>query len=937
MKKLLLSTVSLAALLGNIDVSGQEKIGLQKYDYVTNGDANIYQGIPNISLPLFNVEVPTTGISINLDLNYTSESASAFNMISDVGKGWNLSTMGSIVRNKTRIDSDYYTSTTANEAWSDVYVYNYPGGSGKFYIGMDKTTQQLIGVHTVPANDKIIVTKDTSKPNKILSFTIIDNKGNRYLFDKTNINKMYIGDGTSTSPSQYKFINSGFFLSKIVNIKNEEMVNIEYITATQAITSPAGTLQNQKIKKVTINKVGSIEYDYLDNGTPTNLNSGRDADWYTLKKVMLKNTRNEIINQYLFTKLSYLKELSNLDKNGTSIQKFSFEYKNENQSNTDMYIDQYGYPSHFEACNLDSGELRSPYTTDRNSASNGALQRIILPTGGITEYEFEPHSMVDYTTNQGNCTASECYFNNYDFDKIYTLNFDTQINSQYTVNLPSGYQNKLFVKYNYTLHPAPPGNPGSSTVIQYKIGGNIGDKLLNPLIQQECIQDIRLFTNLSGPLNFTFSGLKKGYGTVDIYAAKQQKRDKNIYGYGLRIKSIKNFNPGEIIPVSYTRYEYDTFNDPLLTSGTGLDSSDEISFIDSSPKASIPVGYTNVKMTNMIDGSYSKYYFTSPLEFINIPSTFFGSDDKDMKNYLRTMGLLQKREDYGSGNQLLQKSEFQYEYKGIPLANVNFQGNAVKKINISKQSSFMETYVSGTSKKLSSSSESIFDDTYNYVTSSKETSADGTTVEKTLLYPNEKGIQKLLTANMVDVLLETTIKKNGKLIGKAETKFDDASHLYPTSVLSYNMQTQAPVMVTKLDIYDNKGNLVQTTAKNGILTTTVWGYYQTKPIAVITGIGYAQIGSLPVVAAAVAASNSDFDDPSTEPALILALENLRKDPALAGYSVSATTYDPLVGVTNSISANGIRAVNIYDTANRLIKVTNASGETLQEYQYNYKH
>jgi uncharacterized protein RhaS with RHS repeats len=151
------------------------------------------------------------------------------------------------------------------------------------------------------------------------------------------------------------------------------------------------------------------------------------------------------------------------------------------------------------------------------------------------------------------------------------------------------------------------------------------------------------------------------------------------------------------------------------------------------------------------------------------------------------------------------------------------------------------------------------------------------------------------------------------------------------------MQTQAPVTASTLNIYDSKGNLVQTTGKNGIPVTTIWGYYQTKPIAVISGASYAQVSSLATVTAAITASNADRDDPTQEPQLVTALENLRKDPALQNYTVTATTYDPMIGVTSSISANGIRTVNVYDAANRLIKVTDAAGKTLQEHQYNYKN
>ncbi len=300
------------------------------------------------------------------------------------------------------------------------------------------------------------------------------------------------------------------------------------------------------------------------------------------------------------------------------------------------------------------------------------------------------------------------------------------------------------------------------------------------------------------------------------------------------------------------------------------------------------------------------------------------------------MGMLEKKETYSEG-QLLQKVEMNYQLKEVPLPNIMDGTSAVKKIVISKQGSATENYISGTAKKLVSGSERIFEDTYSNMVSSKETLQDGIVVEKTLLYPADKGVQKLLNANMINIPLETSTKRNGKLIGKAETKFEDPSHLYPTSVIGYNMQTQSSFTASTLDVYDTKGNLVQVTGKDGIPVTTIWGYYQTQPIAVITGASYSQVASLPSITAAISASNADHDNPANEPALLQALENLRKDPALKGFTITASTYDLMTGVTNSISANGIRTVNIYDSANRLIKVTNAEGKILKENQYNYKH
>ncbi|UEQ76959.1 hypothetical protein [Chryseobacterium arthrosphaerae] len=919
MKKILLSAFLLTALLGNIEVSGQEKIGLQKYDYVTNGDANIYQGIPNISLPLFGLDIPTAGVGINLSLSYTTESLAAYSLISDVGKGWNLSNVGSIVRNKTRMAEDY--KKNKNEITSDVFNYNYPGGSGQFFITNHTISNEPIAIHLSPSNDKISFIKDTTV-GKIKSFTITDTKGNTYLFDKTNINTMVISDINTVT----KTVNSAFFLSKIFNVKNEEVAVIEYETTTQPFNANSEALQRQKIKKITAHGAGSIEYLYNTVGTPPPLNEDRYEDWYKLNKLVLKDARNAIVNQYSFIQNNNLTGLVNLDKNNNQIQKFSFEY---NLAGTGGGEDAYGYPTAFQYCDFDSGFYRSIKTRNPDACTYGALKSIILPTGGRTEYEFESQA-----TSSPYTTAGTYNFYPYSpLEKIHTITYKTEPGQEaapYTV--PADYR-VAFVSFVYDPYgPIKPGIPRESFL---DINGiEVSPVTYIPYDNMTFTCPGMFVFSGQGLLNFGVSG--KSTGTIELYAYKKTAFDPNEYGNGLRIKSIKNFNPGSSTPLTYTKYEYGLFDEPIRSSGKELDSGPDINYIDGGRKQTVPVGYTNIKVTDMINGSYSKYYYKDPYNIApGIASSYTGQDE-DMKTYLRTGGLLETKETYSEG-QLLQKVEMNYQFKEVALPNIMDNTNPVKKIVISKQGSTTENYISGTAKKLVSSSENTFDDTYSNMIASKETLQDGTVVEKTLLYPADKGVQKLVNANMINIPLETTTKKNGKLVGKAETKFDDSSHLYPTSVIGYNMQTQAPFTASTLDVYDAKGNLVQVTGKDGIPVTTIWGYYQTQPIAVITGASYSQVAALPVVTAAISASDADHDNPANEPALLQALENLRKDPALKNFSISASTYDLMIGVTNSISANGIRTSNIYDSANRLIKVTDAQGKVLKENQYNYKH
>ncbi len=224
----------------------------------------------------------------------------------------------------------------------------------------------------------------------------------------------------------------------------------------------------------------------------------------------------------------------------------------------------------------------------------------------------------------------------------------------------------------------------------------------------------------------------------------------------------------------------------------------------------------------------------------------------------------------------------------------------------------------------------------------KITSPDGSITQTTYQYAHEKNNQKLINANMIGIPLETTVLKKqtdsyqGKTISRSETKYDNASNLFPSSVVSYDLQNTASTELT-YDQYDSKGNLQQYTTKEGIPTAIIWGYNQTQPIAKIVGATYAQVSSL--ATAIVSASNLDASNPSNEAALITALDNFRKDGTMAGYQISTYTYDPLIGVTTITPPSGIREVYIYDTANRLkeIRENSAAGKLLKEFKYNYKN
>lgn len=214
----------------------------------------------------------------------------------------------------------------------------------------------------------------------------------------------------------------------------------------------------------------------------------------------------------------------------------------------------------------------------------------------------------------------------------------------------------------------------------------------------------------------------------------------------------------------------------------------------------------------------------------------------------------------------------------------------------------------------------------------KTTFSDESTVETSYQYASEKQNQKLIDANMIGIPLETTVLKNGKMINKSEVKYDQPTHLFPTSVLSLNTENNSMSTEITYDSYDNKGNLQQYTTKSGVSTAIIWGYNQTQPIAKVEGAKLSDI-SQTLIASIVDAS--DYSSAGySESNLISKLDAFRS--GLPNFQVTAYTYIPLVGVTTITPPSGIREFYIYDSANRLQAVKDVNENILKEYKYNYK-
>ncbi|SIS72221.1 hypothetical protein SAMN05421786_1011241 [Chryseobacterium ureilyticum] len=213
-------------------------------------------------------------------------------------------------------------------------------------------------------------------------------------------------------------------------------------------------------------------------------------------------------------------------------------------------------------------------------------------------------------------------------------------------------------------------------------------------------------------------------------------------------------------------------------------------------------------------------------------------------------------------------------------------------------------------------------------------------------YAYDKSVQKLIDANIINLPIETEASKNGKLISKSEIKYDNAINIYPSSILSYNFLDNTARTDISYDLYDDKGNLLQYTTKGNQPVTIIWGYKSTEPIAKIEGITYSELASklgfsntnmgyknLQIVNNSNADTNNDYEDQT----LIPSLDDFRNNPELSQYRITTYTYDPLIGVKSITPPSGIRESYIYNSAGRLEKIVDVDGKLLKEFKYNYKN
>jgi len=920
----------------------------------TNTAVSYATGIPDISIPLLNLPTNNKNINLNLNLSYNPLNVAPGEAASDVGTGWSLF-MGGVISRKIvdELDEKYDDTSNGNyhkNAFNDIYYYNLPGISGKFKI------ERGIGSDTFSINNlssnlvKIEYTRESNTATLILnSFTITDTKGIQYIFNDYSLSN---SDQNSFFPGG-KVYKSAFFLSQIKDANNTEVANFSYQKDTRYKMNYPGFIDYKSCKLKTINSpfYGKIELDYLYDSTKEKTMN----DPYSIDKVKLKDHYNHIISQYAFeysergydyfngtytvnTNKRILTKLKKLNRNNAVSENTEFQY---NSNEYEQFVGDTHFPYGY---NLSYFCPEADLTKDPRKAGLGVLKRIINPTGGVVEYNFEPQEMyVDKSTPDylNPIINGESFINpqlQY-LKEFKQFSFDTNHNTTHLFSIvgTAGVKKRIYVHYTvFDVYTPIFWDANSPTYVDFSIKQGNQAVLSNGVCPNPIYSGtnkVEVFDLLPGSYEFKLAG-SGGNGNVimyDIGHIPLPFKNKDVTT-GLRIADIKYYeNKTASAPIKISRYAYDSFTDSNSSSGFSFSPEDDYGTMIVSNFTL----YKNVKVTNADDNiGYTKYYYKTPNDY---PYYFTGSNQFWPYYNLTKNGMAEKQEIYNAQNQLLASAETEYIMDNIPAAqdyllmgtNTYSKTAYYKKITeISK--SYLDNQV------VEQKEETEFNESNMEASVIKKT-YDDTVTETKLTYPSPKSGNYIALGlkNIIGIPVITETKDNGILISKSETKFDNPSSTFPTSMLATNVSDGSTKTAGTFDLYDEQGNLLQSTSAVGIPNAIVYGYDKTQPIARIQGATYAQVA--PYIQAIVDASNADAANPANEQTLLTALDNFRQLSVLQNMQITTYTYDPLIGVTTSTPPNGIRAIYKYDANNRLEKVVDMNGVTLKEYEYNYKN
>jgi YD repeat-containing protein len=397
-----------------------------------------YTGLPNVSIPIFNVTGNELSVPITLSYNYSG--MQPLQKASWVGLGWSLQAGGVITRTMgDKVDDadgfdgpvpsspsqEYLVDSYERALYDnkpDIYSFNFGNYSGKFIL-QNGTAYQM------PEQRLKIVGGSGG-------FTITTDDGTQYAFTEREQTTLRPNAGSHFSIPTYT---SSWYLTKITNATNTESIKFyytsdgtvlqrgpqsqsleEFLGATDGLPgyyvnpgnetpSPPSDIFPTKVTAKRLYSIVSDKYtvDFSASGDVRLDIETESGSSRPLKSIRILSHLGAPVREFTFDygyfgiSSKFLKLVSLTDNGFAGADRFmkhDFQYYNEGGTfgtGSTSFVDKFGYlmgdgimSMYISNDVYEGGANREPVFA---SAVNGALRKITYPTGGSTHFSYEPN------------------------------------------------------------------------------------------------------------------------------------------------------------------------------------------------------------------------------------------------------------------------------------------------------------------------------------------------------------------------------------------------------------------------------------------------------------------------------------------------------------------------------------------------------------------
>lgn len=599
----------------NVEMPSPTAASITKFKSIPVGHSS---GTPNVSIPLYEVKSRSLSIPLNLSYNASgirpseipgwvglgwgisigSVSRTVYGLPDESSNGYyfNYDESQKLINNTFSTTQDklnYYDSIIAwdLDTEPDVFTVNAPGLSATF---MFKEGEAVLFPHK---NIKIV---ETITSNQLTKFVIINEDGVIYTFDRTeqtqtsSFTKSGQGDNNNL-PSQTYY--SSWYLTKIETPGQEESINISYQTGATVeyfVLNKTNTYTLADASTSCTNSNTNENYSYrkhktwtyfpsvitssnekvifaLGSASVTGENGGGTVNYSTLNSITIKDNDETYQKRKIeFIGNKFLTELKVSDSNSKKISSHEFQYidtgsfpnydtwdidywgYSNGANNNDLIANVQSFDNDFTGISGLGGADREP---DSDYTEDGMLKKIIYPTGGYSEFNYEPNEYyfsggsntiaggvrIEEVKTHDGISSSNDIITKYEYTKA----SDPTKSSGYNIsgdNLFRPYQYSEDASYSNEIESG-----SSSTNCKYVIRNSGGASLTGSSVAYREVKEV------------VYKGAtQSGYTWSELQYSLQTGRNPYSYKRGKLLgKAVYDDSANKIYETTYT-YDYDT-------------------------------------------------------------------------------------------------------------------------------------------------------------------------------------------------------------------------------------------------------------------------------------------------------------------------------------------------------------------------------------------